>query len=515
MIDPHFTRTNTTSTQLTYTKVPNQLLESLPLYDLTPTQVSLLLTLIRETFGWHRDTVKLPLEKWAAKACLDKSHANKAINLLIEQGVIARIKSQVQFLPVGQWRVPLKDRVLKERKRLPTPIFYIENEQLRPISYTYIMGEPAIHPVANSAIHPVANSATNPVANSATNPVANSASNHIEIIEELEEKKEKKEKERTTTTANCLPGQIMPCCTCGGFSSQSFHEATPPPPIHESPLSPTVENFHGPTGPTINPYLDDILKAEASIRNKHLDETIGRELEAIISGIQPQPANIHNGSTVVESPVMPIHNGSTVVESPVMPIHNGSTVVESPKIQRSPNSLTELLHKNLNERDGRAILGRLRSIDDIPAKEVLEELYARMDGDGEPIRNPVGFVRVLVENVLAGTFSPAAGARRKNKQDLEERRRLANKKSIEAKRRQKVEDEKEETEKQALLANILAILTPEIFEAEKKVFMESLPWGSLARDMINQSGFDSIFGQVYWQAYLIQKFSGYKINALP
>ena len=81
------------SREPTFTKVPNYILESMMISDLTSRELRVLLAVLRKTAGYHETEARLSNAELSAATRLDKSDVGKTVNRLIEREVLREVES--------------------------------------------------------------------------------------------------------------------------------------------------------------------------------------------------------------------------------------------------------------------------------------------------------------------------------------------------------------------------------------------------------------------------------------
>jgi hypothetical protein len=93
--------------------------------------------------------------------------------------------------------------------------------------------------------------------------------------------------------------------------------------------------------------------------------------------------------------------------------------VEIPIQTTKPDTINNqpTIHTAITNQDQTIINRLLAKVDKDQSNELIDELKARLDGEGEPIRNPVGFIVSLIKSVKGGTWAISAARRRKENQE--------------------------------------------------------------------------------------------------
>jgi hypothetical protein len=171
-------------------------------------------------------------------------------------------------------------------------------------------------------------------------------------------------------------------------------------------------------------------------------------------------------------------------------------VVSSVDIQTDkPNTITKPIHPAITKQDQTIINRLLAKVDKDQSNELIDELKARLDGEGQPIRNPVGFIAALVKSVKGGTW--AISAARRKKEDQEAKKLVIEKQRAEQKRL-KAEQEHQQTE-QTKLDNAKSLITTEELLNHKERFISQIKAQSdfnfkrLKAQEFKGVGFDMLF----------------------
>jgi len=88
------------SEQQAFTKIPNALLEALARESITGGEWRVLIWLIRHTFGWHQEGVRVRIIKLSRDLGIDKAYAHRILKRLVERGIVvdSRVnKSAVKY----------------------------------------------------------------------------------------------------------------------------------------------------------------------------------------------------------------------------------------------------------------------------------------------------------------------------------------------------------------------------------------------------------------------------------
>jgi len=198
----------------------------------------------------------------------------------------------------------------------------------------------------------------------------------------------------------------------------------------------------------------------------------------------------------------------TTTAKPVKPariIHNASengVVVSSVEISIQTNQTkanNEPIHPTISNQNQTIINRLLAKVSKDQAKELIDELKARLDGEGDSIRNPIGFIVALIKSVKNGTWALSAARIR---EDNQEARDQAIKKQ---KASQKAEKQAEEEEKKsvAVLDKAKSKITKENMEKLRVKFIEQLrKTGSLTFLRFKADNFQSIGFKFLFNGFL-------------
>jgi hypothetical protein len=235
--------------------------------------------------------------------------------------------------------------------------------------------------------------------------------------------------------------------------------------------------------------------------------TVGRGIKVLrlkTSQIQPkrpltnrltQPSQIGSHKRTEEE----THKKTTPNQArPTKPtrIIQNDVVVSSVDIQTDkPDTTNKPIHPAITKQDQIIINRLLSKISKDQANELIDELKARLDGEGQPIRNPVGFIAALVKSVKGGTWAISAARRRK---ESEEAKRLTKERHIEEQKRLKAEEEHQQAE-QTKLDNAKSQITTEELLNHKELFISKIKAQSdfnfkrLKAQEFKGVGFDMLF----------------------
>jgi hypothetical protein len=181
---------------------------------------------------------------------------------------------------------------------------------------------------------------------------------------------------------------------------------------------------------------------------------------------------------------------------PTRMIQNDVVVSSSVDIQTDkPDTITKPIHPAITKQDQSIINRLLSKVSKDQADELIDELKARLDGEGQPIRNPVGFIAALVKSVKGGTWAISAARRRKEDQEAKKlviERQRAEQKQL------KAEQEHQQNE-QTKLDNAKSLITNSELLQHKERFINKIKSQSdfnfkrLKAQEFKGVGFDMLF----------------------
>jgi hypothetical protein len=132
---------------------------------------------------------------------------------------------------------------------------------------------------------------------------------------------------------------------------------------------------------------------------------------------------------------------------PTRMIQNDVVVVSVDIQTDKPDTTNQPIHPAINKKDNDIINRLLSKVDKEQSEELIEELKARLDGEGQPINNPVGFMVALIKSVKGGTWALSAARRRR---ESEEAKRLTKERQKEEQKRLEAEQEHQQNEQTKL-----------------------------------------------------------------
>jgi phage replication O-like protein O len=108
-----------------FTQIPNDFLdESIP--DLKEGELRVLLVLMRQTFGWHKNWDHLSLSQFAQKTGMEKKSVARTLKNLLEKGLIKKIKQGTKGNEKCFYSIPVDGHKLD-------PHLHVSNEESREI----------------------------------------------------------------------------------------------------------------------------------------------------------------------------------------------------------------------------------------------------------------------------------------------------------------------------------------------------------------------------------------------
>jgi hypothetical protein len=181
-------------------------------------------------------------------------------------------------------------------------------------------------------------------------------------------------------------------------------------------------------------------------------------------------------------------------------------VVSSVDIQTDkPDTITKPIHPAITKQDQTIINRLLSKVGKDQASELIDELSARLDGEGQPINNPVGFMVALIKSVKGGTWALSAGRRRKEAQEV---KRLTQERQKAEQKRLKVEEEHQQAE-QAKLDKAKSQITNEALLNHKERFISQIKSKSdFNFKRLKAQGFTGVGFDMLFNGYLREELLG-------
>jgi hypothetical protein len=153
------------------------------------------------------------------------------------------------------------------------------------------------------------------------------------------------------------------------------------------------------------------------------------------------------------------------------------------------------IHPAITKKDNDIITRLLSKVSKDQANELIDELKARLDGEGKPITNPIGFIVALIKSVKGGTWAISAARRRNEDQEA---KRLTKERQRDERERLKAEEEHQQAE-QTKLDKAKAQITTEELLNHKEQFISQIKAQSdfnfkrLKAQSFKGVGFDMLF----------------------
>jgi hypothetical protein len=181
-------------------------------------------------------------------------------------------------------------------------------------------------------------------------------------------------------------------------------------------------------------------------------------------------------------------------------------VVSSADIQTDkPDTTNQPIHPAITNKDQTIINRLLAKVDKDQSSELIDELKARLDGEGEPIRNPVGFIVALIKSVKGGTWAISAARRRKDEQEakkLVKERQRAEQKQLKA-------EEEQQQAANAKLDNAKSQITTEQLLNHKERFISQIKSKSdFNFKRLKAQGFAGVGFEMLFNGYLREELLG-------
>ena len=235
---------------------------------------------------------------------------------------------------------------------------------------------------------------------------------------------------------------------------------------------------------------NDYPKRSASINNSSINKKNNKP---------PTPSARLDGGTQVEgkgvvvSPA-PLLEAKTK-QIPTMVISNGNATVSITNgVSPLPSSITG--------RDQTVIHRLLAKLTPDQANEITEELTARLNGQGEPIRNPVGFVAALIRAVQNGSWSPSASRLVQEANEAKERAR----EQQQAEERARMDAERKQGDSEIALDEAIGAISAIDMERHHQTFIQNARNnGGLQFERMEKSGFRGPSYEIGFRFYLAQQ----------
>lgn len=196
---------------------------------------------------------------------------------------------------------------------------------------------------------------------------------------------------------------------------------------------------------------------------------------------------------------------------PTMVIQNSSqkdvVVVSSvdPIQATKPNTSNQPIHPAITDKDQTVINRLLAKVSKDQADELIDELKARLDGEGEPIRNPVGFIVSLIKSVKGGTWAISAARRRKEEQEA---RRLTKERQKAEQERLKVEQEHQQAEQAKLDKAKSQITNAELLNHKERFISQIKSKSDFNFKRLKEQGFKGVGFEMLFNGYLREQLIG-------
>jgi len=179
--------------------------------------------------------------------------------------------------------------------------------------------------------------------------------------------------------------------------------------------------------------------------------------------------------------------------------------VDIPIQANKPDTTTKPIHPAITN-DDQTIINRLLSkVSKNQSSELIDELKARLDGEGEPIRNPVGFIVSLIKSVKGGTWALSAARRRREEQEA---KRLTKERQKAEQERLKAEEEQQRAE-QAKLDKVKSQITNADLLNHKERFISKIKSQSdFNFKRLKAQGFKGVGFDMLFNGYLREELLG-------
>ena len=191
---------------------------------------------------------------------------------------------------------------------------------------------------------------------------------------------------------------------------------------------------------------------------------------------------------------------------PTRMIQNDVVVVSSVDIQTDkPDTITKPIHPSITKQDQTIITRLLAKVDKTQSSELIEELKARLDGEGEPIRNPVGFIVALIKSVKGGTWALSAARRRKEEQEA---KRLTQERQKAEQKRLKAEEEHQQAEQAKLDMAKSQITTEQLLNHKERFISQIKSKSDFNFKRLKAQGFTGVGFDMLFNSYLREELFG-------
>jgi hypothetical protein len=194
--------------------------------------------------------------------------------------------------------------------------------------------------------------------------------------------------------------------------------------------------------------------------------------------------------------------------SPTKPTRmiQNDVVVSSVDIQTDkPDTSNKPIHPAITKKDQTIINRLLAKVDKDQASELIDELKARLDGEGTTIRNPVGFIAALVKSVHNGTWALSAGRRRLEDQEakkLDKERQRAEQKRL------KAEEEHQQAEQTKLDKAKSQITTEELLNHKEQFISQIKAQSDFNFKRLKAQEFKGVGFDMLFNGYLREELLG-------
>jgi hypothetical protein len=181
-------------------------------------------------------------------------------------------------------------------------------------------------------------------------------------------------------------------------------------------------------------------------------------------------------------------------------------VVSSVDIQTDkPDTITNPIHPAITKQDQTIINRLLSKVDKDQQTELIDELSARLDGEGQPINNPVGFMVALIKSVKGGTWALSAGRRRK---EAQEAKRLTKERQIEEQKRLNAEEEHQQAEQTKLDKAKAHITNADLLNHKEQFINQIKSKSDFNFKRLKAQGFTGVGFEMLFNGYLREELLG-------
>ena len=434
-----------------FVKFETYLLESIAARNFGSSEISILLTIVRLTTGFHRDTSLISLNGFENRTGIEKSNIPRVINELLDKRVISRKKNgygyKYEVLPVLAWRVSLRSK----EGFIPKQQFYDpsqSDEKLFQLAELERVGD---------------------------------GDNLGGLLPQQPLKKENKFKKPTTTNEIFSPSSNPPSGGEDGSSS-----------------SPSIKKED-----QLTELQERLSKIEEQLANNPVAAKAPTSLEPspvvakAPAPVAPKPNPIVDPSPVVTAPTPAPVDPSPVAPKP-NPIVDPSPVAAVPTDSSSkPTEPTPTLDlpKGLKEPHVTNFKKMLLNVEN--PQMFVDEIEPKL----ETINNPTGYLSSLIRLNEKGLFNPTAHMEKVER--LEAAKRVQEKEQAEFEKKA-IEDARSE-DRERRIDDFIAGLSKQDLAAKQRTWLATLEPHSIPMKFYRADGFDSLIVKIKFRGWLLEQ----------